>query len=285
LQGWVRALARTIGERNVWRPEALRAAETFIVEEWRAQGYRVTRHPYPVNGTSWSNLEVERPGRRRPGEILLLGAHYDSVIGSPGADDNASGVAALLDVSRRFTAIEPERTVRFVAFVNEEPPLFLTPAMGSRVYAAMARERGDRIALMICLESLGYYRDDPGSQHYPPLLGLCYPTRGSFVALVSNLRSRRALRALVARFRARCDVPVEYLSAPALVPGVGWSDHAAFWREGYRAVMVTDTAFYRYPWYHTSEDMPDRLDHAVLARVAEGLAGSVADLADRDGPP
>lgn len=285
LQTWVRVLAGTIGERNVWRPEALRAAETFIAEEWRAQGYTVTRRPYPVDGTWWSNLEVERRGRRWPGEIVLLGAHYDSVIGSPGADDNASGIAALLDVSSRFTAIEPERTVRFVAFVNEEPPLFLTPAMGSRVYAAMARERGDRIALMICLESLGYYRDDPGSQQYPPLLGLCYPPRGRFVAFVSNLRSRRALRALVARFRVRSDFPVEHLSAPALVPGIAWSDHAAFWREGYRGVMVTDTALYRYPWYHTPGDSPDRLDYGAMARVADGLAESAADLAGRSAWP
>lgn len=277
----VRVLAGTIGERHVLRPDALRAAEAFVIEEWRAQGYTVTRHPYPVDGTWWSNVEVERPGRRRPGEIVLLGAHYDSVIGSPGADDNASGVAVLLEVSGRFTAIEPERTVRFVAFVNEEPPLFLTRAMGSRVYAAMARERGDRIALMICLESLGYYRDDPGSQHYPPLLGLCYPSRGRFVACVSNVASRRALRTFVGRFRAHCDFPVEHLSAPALLPGIGWSDHAAFWREGYRAVMVTDTALYRYPWYHTSGDLPERLDYGAMARVVDGLTESAADLAGR----
>jgi Zn-dependent M28 family amino/carboxypeptidase len=277
----VRMLAGTIGERNMWRPDALCAAEAFLVGEWRSQGYAVTRHPYSVGGSWWSNIEVERTGRRWPGEIVLLGAHYDSVIGSPGADDNASGVAALLDLSRRFTEIEPERTVRFVAFVNEEPPLFLTEAMGSRVYAAMARRRGDRIALMICLESLGCYRDDPGSQGYPPFLGLCYPTRGCFVACVSNLKSRRALRTLVARFRAHCDFPIEYLSAPALVPGIGWSDHASFWREGYRAVMVTDTAFYRYPWYHTSADLPDRLDYGAMTRVVDGLAESTADLAGR----
>jgi Zn-dependent M28 family amino/carboxypeptidase len=281
LQTSVQMLAGTIGERHVWQPDALRAAEAFVVGEWRSQGYTVTRHPYSVGGAWWSNVEVERTGRRWPEEIVLLGAHYDSVIGSPGADDNASGVAALLDVSRRFAGIEPERTVRFVAFVNEEPPLFLTEAMGSRVYAAMARRRGDRIALMICLESVGYYRDDPGSQRYPPLLGLCYPPRGGFVACVSNLRSRRALGRLVARFRAHCDFPIEYLSAPALVPGIGWSDHASFWREGYRAVMVTDTAFYRYPWYHTSADLPDRLDYGAMARVVDGLAASTADLAGR----
>jgi len=185
---------------------------------------------------------------------VLLGAHDDSVIGSPGADDNASGVAALLEVARRFTTLEPERTVRFVAFVNEEPPFFMTDAMGSRVYASMARRRGrsDRVDDLPGVARLLSKRS--GSQRYPPLLGLCYPTRSGFVAC---------------------------LSAPALVSGVGWSDHASFRRQGYRAVMVTDIAFYRYPWYHTSAGLPDRLDYGAMAHVIEGLAESTDDLAGR----
>jgi Zn-dependent M28 family amino/carboxypeptidase len=275
----VRMLAGTIGERNAFRPGALHAAAAFIADEWRSQGYTVIPQTYVAAGVRSSNLEVQRAGRRRTREIVLVGAHYDSVIGSPGADDNASGIAVLLELSRRFVEVEPACTVRFVAFVNEEPPFFLTRAMGSRVYAAAARGRGDQIVLMISLESLGYYCDAPGSQHYPPLLGLCYPSRGDFIAFVSNLRSRRALRSLVARFREHSDFPVEHLAAPALLPGVGWSDHLAFWRAGYRAVMITDTAFYRYPYYHTAEDLPDRLDYGAMARVVDGLSRSMAALA------
>lgn len=279
LRRHVQALAGDIGERNVFRPRALQAARDFIEGEWRAQGYQVTPHVYETHGLACANLEVTRGGTGVPEEVLLVGAHYDSVIGSPGANDNASGVAALLEISRYLARAELARTVRFVAFVNEEPPFFPTGAMGSAVYARAARGRGDPIALMICLETLGCYTDAPGSQHYPPLLGLCYPDRGNFVAFVSNLRSRKALRRLVRAFRARSDFPAQWLASPAIIPGLGWSDHASFWRQGYRALMVTDTAFYRYPYYHTAADTPDRLDYAPLARVAGGLALAVAELA------
>lgn len=279
LRRHVQALAGDIGERNVFRPVALQAARDFIEQEWRAQGYPVRPQIYESHGLSCANLEVTRGGTRMPEEVLLVGAHYDSVIGSPGANDNASGIAALLEISRHLARAEPARTVRFVAFVNEEPPFFPTDAMGSAVYARAARARGDAISLMVSLETLGYYTGAPGSQQYPPLFGLCYPDRGNFVAFVSDLRSRRALRRLVRAFRARSDFPAQWLASPAIIPGLGWSDHASFWRQGYRALMVTDTAFYRYPYYHTAADTPDQLDYESLARVADGLSQAVADLA------
>jgi Zn-dependent M28 family amino/carboxypeptidase len=171
-----------------------------------------------------------------------------------------------------------------VAFVNEEPPFFLTGDMGSAVYAARARERGDDIRLMLSLEAIGYYTDAPGSQQYPPLIGLCYPDRGNFIAFVSNLASRRLLRRTVALFRAHSDFPVEHLAAPSLIPGVSWSDHRSFWRQGYRALMVTDTALYRYPHYHAPDDTPDKLDYDALARIVDGLAGTLVALTEDDGP-
>jgi Zn-dependent M28 family amino/carboxypeptidase len=268
-----------IGERNMWRQEALGAAREVIAAEWAGQGYAVRRLVYSVDGVPCTNLEVIRPGRERPSEILLLGAHYDSVVSSPGANDNASGVAALLELSRRFVRAEPTRTVRMVAFVNEESPFFGTARMGSLAYAREARARGDDIRLMVSLETMGYYRDEPGSQRYPPLFRFFYPEAAAFVAFVSNFASRRALRQMVEAFRRHSNFPAEHLAAPPLIRGLSWSDHSSFWRQGYPAVMVTDTAFYRYDHYHTRSDTPDQLSYGAMARVVDGLAGAILDLA------
>jgi Zn-dependent M28 family amino/carboxypeptidase len=276
----VQTLAADIGERNLFRLPALRRAADFVAGEWKAQGYRVAPHIYDVGGLPTANLEIALRGRVRPHEIVLVGAHYDSVLGSPGADDNASGVAALLEMSRLLVDAKPARTVRLVAFVNEEPPFFATPRMGSEVYARAARARGDDIRLMVSLETIGYYSEAPGSQHYPPPLGLLYPDRGNFLAMVSNLKSRRALHRMVGAFRAHSDFPVEWLTAPSLLPGVGWSDQRSFWRRGYPALMVTDTAFYRYPHYHSPQDTAEQLDYEALARVTHGLAWAISMLAE-----
>ncbi len=279
LRAHVTRLAGEIGRRGIFRPAALAAAADYVAEQWREQGYEVARQTYEVAGLDCSNLAIEIPGASRPDEILLVGAHYDTVETTPGADDNASAVAVLLELSRALAAAAPALTVRFVAFVNEEPPFFPFGKTGSSVCARAARQRGERIRLMISLEMLGYYRSEPGSQRYPPLFRWFYPRRGDFVAFVSNLRSRRELRGLVDAFRASSDFPAESAATFAWVPGVGWSDHLAFWRAGYRAVMVTDTAFYRNPHYHGPGDTPDKLDYRAMARVAGGLAGALRALA------
>ncbi len=280
LQRHVEWLAGCIGERNVWRPAALAAAAAYIRGEFEALGCEVAAQRYRAADVDCDNLEVVMPGSALRGEIIVVGAHYDTVQGSPGADDNASGVAALLEIARALRGARLRRTVKLVAFVNEEPPFFYWGEMGSKVYARAARRRGDDIRVMLSLEMLGCYDDRPGSQAYPPLLKWLYPDRGNFIAFVSNLASRRALREVVAAFRARSDFPAERLAAPALVPGVSWSDQISFWRAGYTAVMVTDTAFYRNPHYHSASDTPDRLRYPEMARVVEGLAATVAALAE-----
>jgi len=277
----VRELAGSIGERNVFRPATLHAAEAYIAGQWRELGYRVERQSYLARGIDCANLEVDCRGTRRPEVVLLLGAHYDSVAGSPGANDNASGVAALLELARLLADISPAPSVRLVAFVNEEPPFFYWGNMGSMVYARAARRRGDRIDLMLSLETIGYYSQARRSQGYPPLFRWFYPDRGNFIAFVSNLRWRRMLARAVRAFRSASDFPVERVATLSLVPGVGWSDHLAFWRQGYAALMVTDTAFYRYPWYHTPGDTPERLDYRALARLTDGLRGMLDALADQ----
>jgi Zn-dependent M28 family amino/carboxypeptidase len=279
LEKHVHMLAESIGERNVWHPEALSRAADYIDGQWRTSGYDVIRQSYEVDDVCCSNLEITRAGKRHPEDILLIGAHYDSVIGSPGANDNGSGVAVMLEMARRFADVQPDRSVRLVAFVNEEPPFYYRGQMGSMVYATAARKRDDNIRLMLSLETVGYYSDRPGSQRYPPLFRYFYPDKGNFIAFVSDLRSRTMLRRFAAAFRQHSDFPSEDVATFSWVPGVGWSDHQSFWRSGYRALMVTDTAFYRYPYYHTPGDKPDALDYTAMATLTEGLCAAVLNLA------
>jgi Zn-dependent M28 family amino/carboxypeptidase len=283
LMAHVEALAGKIGERHLGRPEALAAAADHIAAAWRAQGYEPELEGYEIDGQPCANLIVELPGHEPAAGILLVGAHYDTVPGSPGADDNASGVAGLLELSRALRDVEPRLTLRFVAFTNEEPPYYLTDRQGSAVHARRARARGDRIRLMIALEMLGYYDARPGSQRYPPLFRLLYPSTGDFLGFVSDLGSRALMRRAAAAFRAASDFPLETCATFRSIPGVAWSDHRSFWRQGYRAFMATDTAFYRNPWYHTAGDRPETLDYPRLARAAGGLVGCVARLAGRGG--
>ncbi|MGB5891052.1 MAG: M28 family peptidase [Thermoanaerobaculia bacterium] len=280
LAAHVETLAGEIGERNVFLPDALQAAADYIESEWRRQGYTVERQWYETHGVECANLEVTRTGTEAPEEILLIGAHYDSVHGSPGANDNGTGVAALLELSRMFIEVEPEISVRFVAFVNEEPPFFYWNNMGSMVYAEAAKERGDRIRGMVSIETVGYYSDEPGSQRYPPLFRLFFPDRGNFIGFVSNFRSRSWLKQTVEVFKAHSDIPEQHVSMFESVPGIGWSDHLSFWRQGWPALMITDTAPYRYPHYHTAEDTPDKVDYETLTRLTDGLFGTFVTLAE-----
>ena len=276
LRTHIEMLAGKIGERNLLKLAALRRAEEYITRFWRDQGYAVVRQPYKVGTVECSNLEVTRPGGS---EIILIGAHYDSVIGSPGANDNGSGVAALLELARIFSADTPKQTLRFVAFVNEEPPFFQTEKQGSRVYAKAARQRGDDIRTMISLETMGYFSDARGSQRFPsPLFKLFYPNQGRFITFICNFGSRSVMHRAAAAFQAHTDFPVECCAIPFGGAGADLSDHAEFWRVGYRALMATDTAMLRYPYYHTNEDTPDKVNYRALARVTAGLAGVVKTL-------
>jgi Zn-dependent M28 family amino/carboxypeptidase len=274
----VRTLAWEIGERNLFRYPQLEAAARVIEQALKEAGYEVHRQAVVVAGMRCENIEVELIGSQRPDEMVIVGAHYDSVIGSPGANDNASGVAALLALARVFAGQRSARTLRFVAFVNEEPPFFQTDAMGSVAYAKRCRIRGERVMAMLSLETLGYYAQARGTQRYPVPFGLCYPSRGNFIGFVSNVASRRLLREVVGVFRRTTSFPSEGAALPGTIAGIGWSDHWAFWRERYPAVMVTDTALFRYPHYHTEHDTPDKLDYDRLAQVVAGLERVVTSL-------
>lgn len=266
-------------EHNFFNLSELAASALYIEQAFAASGHAVASQRFRIETVEMRNIEVEVKGGARASEIVVIGAHYDSVAGSPGANDNGSGVAALLELARLFKGTKPERTLRLVAFVNEEPPFYHSDAMGSRLYAQRSRERSESIAAMLSLETIGYYSDEPGSQHYPFPLSSFYPSTGNFVAFVSNLASRPLLHQALASFRRHGGVPSEGVAAPAMIPGVDWSDHWSFWQEGWRALMVTDTAVYRYPHYHTLEDTPDKVDYERLARVVTGLHGMIRELA------
>ena len=280
LRSDVARLAREIGERNVHnRAHELARAAKCIEAELREAGYAVKRQEFEVSGGKCSNLEVEIPGTTRPAEIVIVGAHYDTAAGTPGANDNASGVAALLALARRFSNRQTERTLRFVAFVNEEPPYSFTGKMGSRVYSRRCRQRGENVVAMLSLETIGCYDDTPGSQKYPPPFSLLYPATGNFIAIVGNIGSRHLVRQVVDLFRENEKFPCEGAALPASVTGVGFSDHWSFWQEGYAAAMVTDTAMFRYPHYHTPQDTIDKVDFDRTARVVRGLESVIAELA------
>jgi Zn-dependent M28 family amino/carboxypeptidase len=217
-------------------------------------------------------------GTSRRDDIVVVGAHYDSVSGCPGANDNATGVAAMLELAHRLARAPVSRTIRFAAFVNEEPPFFQTANMGSVVYANAAKARGDRIVGMLSLETMGYYSEEKGSQQYPAAVAMLYPDVGNFIALVANVGSARLLMDARRAFKSRTPFPVQSAAVPAAIPGVGWSDHWAFWQAGYAAMMVTDTAPFRYPWYHTANDTPDKIDYEKLAQVVDGLEAVIESL-------
>ena len=278
LQRDVHLLAEDIGDRNfLVYPRLVQAAE-WIEASLVQAGYRVRRQSFDVRGKSVANLEVEISGRTRPEEIVVIGAHYDSVPGCPAANDNGSGVAALLALARTLVNSEPERTIRLVAFANEEPPFYRTSEMGSLVYARECRRRGERVVAMLSLETIGYYRDERGSQMYPPPFSLFYPAEGNFIAFVGNLSSLGLVRQCLATFRRQVKFPSEGAALPEFITGVGWSDHWSFWKQGYPAIMVTDTALFRYPYYHSSEDTYEKLDYDRMARLVSGLERVVRDL-------
>lgn len=275
----VTTLATTIGERNAHRLEALRTTGDWLERDWVADGYQVAHQLVPAAGRepALENIEARQAGNIS--EVVVVGAHHDTVLGSAGANDNGSGVAAMRAIARRLAGKHFKRELRFVAFANEEYG-FQTDRMGSRVYARRCRERNERVVAMLSLETMGCYLHEPGSQQYPaPLLGWLYPDRGDFVAVVGNLQSLGLAFDVSARLRRHSPVPTQWSALPEGVPGVGWSDHWAFWQEGFPAVMVTDTAPFRYVHYHTPQDTPDKLDYKSLARVVEGLVQVVTELA------
>ena len=278
LQRDVETLASEIGERNYLTYKNLTAAADFLKSSFAQARYQVQQQEYNIDNQIYYNFEVEISGTKRPEEIVIIGGHYDTVAGSPGANDNGTGAVATLELARLFAGKKPERTLRFVEFVNEEPPFFWTENMGSWVYAKRCKERKEKIVAMLSLETMGYYSDKIGSQNYPAPLNAFYPLQGNFIGFIGNINSGSLVREVIASFRRHTEFPSEGAALPGFISGVGWSDQWSFWQQGYPGVMVTDTAPFRYPHYHTEEDTPDKVNYEYLARVVAGLERAIADL-------
>src|SRR5215471_3564899 len=280
------ALARHIAtiaarEHNVAHYEELEKVARYIETTLASFAYVVGRQKFLTDGKPVRNIEVavEPAGGGADPEVIVIGAHYDSVFRSPGANDNASGAAAVIELARLLRDLDGvgRTRIRFVLFVNEEPPYFRTEAMGSLNYARALARRNERVAAMYSLETIGFYSSEPGSQVYPAPFGLIFPDRGDFVAFVGMLGSRALVWKTVRSFRSHTAFPSIGGVAPGFIPGIGWSDHWAFAEHGFQAVMITDTAPFRYPHYHRSSDMPDKVDAESLARVVKGIERVIRD--------
>lgn len=279
----VDCLAGLIGPRCLSVPQSISATLGYLKREWEAMGYSVREEAYEALGREATNLIVEIPGGRRSQDIVLLGAHYDTVSGTPGADDNASAVAVLLETSRVLVNLSPARTIRFVAFACEEPPYFHTDSMGSQYHARQARLANQSIVAMLCLEMVGYFSDEPGTQRIPDsipkMLRRLFPRRGNFLAAVGNLSSWSLAWRFRRGFRAGTRLPLFTICLPERINEIRLSDNASFWDQGYPALMLTDTSFLRNPNYHRSTDTPETLDYDRMAEVVNGVAQAIRRLA------
>jgi Zn-dependent M28 family amino/carboxypeptidase len=275
LEEHLRFLSVTLGERSIYRPAKLKIAENYVFDCLAGMGYTPRRQTFIYMREEVSNIIA---GEENPRGYYILGAHYDTVAGTPGADDNASSVAVLLEVARLSRRWPPPQPWTFIGFTCEEPPAFFTPRMGSRVYAKRAKKRRAPIRGMLCLEMVGYYSQTPGSQFIPlPLRFMGFPTTGNFIALVSNWRSRPLMLRLEAAIKEG-NLPVVTLAVPLggyFLPEVRFSDHSNFWDEGYPAVMLTDTAFMRNPHYHGPGDVMDNLDLEAMTELTLGLTNFI----------
>ena len=277
-------LAGTIGERNMHTPGTMDSAAAFLDERFASMGYDVEKQQYTLrrgvySGRTAVNLVVEIPGSELKDEIVVIGAHYDTVPGSPGANDNASGVAVLLAAAREMAESEPHRTIRFVAFANEEPPFFQTSDMGSYANARRSSEMGENIVAMIALDGLGYYDDSDGSQSYPlPGLGFAYSDRADFIGLVTRLSDLSLLKEVSQAFKDKEMIPSESAALPGFLPGVNWSDHWSFWQYDFNAMLITDTLPFRDPAYHSAGDTPERLNYNKMSRLTTVLVHAIDKL-------
>ena len=276
----IETLAREHPSRSGLFPERLNAAAEFIEGEMRTLGFVVESQTYLSEGSTVRNLIAEQRGSNPAKPCIVLGAHYDTVPGTPGADDNASGVAGLLELARLLKSFANNRTIKFVAFTHEEPPFFYTSQMGSRQYARTLKRQKEKLLLMFSLEMIGYAGENY-PQGYPffflrQIMG--YPRYGNFIGLVGNLRSMRLLKFVRAAMRRGCTIGIASLSAPGFLPPLFLSDHSSFWRHGYPALMVTDTAFLRNPHYHLPSDMEATINYTFLAEVVAGVYSAVLAL-------
>ncbi|BBM87567.1 M28 family peptidase [Candidatus Uabimicrobium amorphum] len=275
IQQAVYMLSETIGERNPYKYEKLQQAATYIDKEIPTSFTR-KHQTYTIQGKSYTNLAFEKKGKSE--EIIVIGAHYDSAWGTPGADDNASGVAAMIVLAHLLQDYTSPYTLRFVAFTLEEPPYFATPNMGSARYAAQMSANSEKVKIMICLEMLGFFSKQHIQKYPNPALKSMYPKHADYIAVVSKFSDRMITSQFHTALKKYNSLSTQLLIAPPILEGVDFSDHRSFWRYGYPALMVTDTSFYRNHHYHKATDTPDTLDYKKMATLTTALAKAIKDI-------
>lgn len=279
LQAHVHKLSLEFSPRDVGHIENLDRVAAYIKSELEQTGASVSEQPYRVEGKSYRNV-IAQFGPDSESRIVI-GAHYDTAGPLPGADDNASGIAGLIELARLLSQQSLKTRVELVAFSLEEPPYFRTTGMGSSVHAESLRKQNVKVKAMICLEMIGYFSDLPNSQHFPAaILHALYPATGNYIAVVGRLNDGLLVRQVKTSMRAASPLPVYSISAPSFIPGVDFSDYLNYWHAGYCAVMISDTAFYRNQNYHTDKDTPEKLDYKRMAMVVEGTFAAVMKISD-----
>lgn len=277
LEQHVRTLSEDITNRNWKNPEQLDKAADYIRKQWESIGLTVEEQPFEVKGRIYKNLIVRFPSTQASNkDKIIVGAHYDVAHDFPGADDNASGTAGLIELAKLLKNRPLSQDIDLVAYTLEEPPIFGTENMGSFIHAQSENQKGRKVDLMISLEMIGYYSDEPNSQTFPlKPLSLYYPNKGNFIGVVDKLSSKRAT-AVKKALRQSTDLPVHSINGPKILPGINFSDHLNYWHFGYDAIMITDTSFYRNTAYHTKDDTADRLNYDNMAKVVTAVADYVA---------
>jgi len=276
LEAHVRFLATECRPRDWSSPAGLAKAGAYIAEALQESGGRTWQQTFEIRGRAFTNHGATFGPATGP--RLIIGAHYDACGDKPAADDNASGVAGILELARRLGSNPPSCRVDLVAYTLEEPPFFRTQDMGSARHAASLVAERAEVRAMISLEMIGRFEDAPNTQHIPFPLSPFYPDRGNFIAIVGRFSDIGLTRKVKAAMRAASTLPVRSLSGPRWVPGVDFSDHHPYWDRGFPAVMVTDTAFNRNQDYHTEGDTPEKLDYVRMARVIQGVDGAIREL-------
>lgn len=277
LETHVRMLAESFVPRDKSHPENLDRCAAYIRREFESANARVSEQPFTVAGKTYRNVIAHFGPETK--EMVVVGAHYDAAGPLPGADDNASGVAGLLELARLLDNAQLPIRVELVAYTLEELPFFRSEHMGSAIHAKALKRDGAAVRVMFSLEMIGYFSDARDSQHFPiSALSLFYPTKGNFISVVGKMGEGMLVRKIKKAMAGATSLPVYSMNAPRLIPGVDFSDHLSYWREGYPAVMITDTAFYRNTNYHTINDTAERLDYRRMGQVVEGVYAAVVDL-------
>lgn len=278
LKSHVYKLSHEIGDRSVFKHDKLTQAADYITEQFRDYGYNVQFQEYSLYNKSVKNIIVKKKSNKSTSSHVIIGAHYDTCF-NPGADDNASAIAVLLELARVLINEKTNLNIKFIAFVNEEPPFFKTKHMGSYVYANNAKKQDSKIKAVLVLEMVGYYSDKLFSQKYPPLAGIFYPNRANFIMVVGNFASHWVVSKVKSKFRKKSKLPITSIIVPSFTPAINFSDHWSFWEKGYPAVMITDTAFFRYSHYHKDRDTYEKLNYKSMAALTDGLKYVLLELA------